>query len=162
MSATIELTQGFVAQVDLCDSDLGSKLKWRVQKTKSGPYARAWTPMVQKKRKLVFLHRLIGERMFGESAVFGKIVDHANRDTLDCRRNNLRIATVSDNAFNKKMPVKASSRFRGVTKRKNGWEAICRGRHLGVFKTEEDAAIAYNNEAKIVGGNFAVLNEVAA
>lgn len=61
-----------------------------------------------------------------------------------------------------------SSRFKGVSfyKRDGTWEAYLKlnykRRRMGYFKTEIEAAIAYNEEAKKVFGEFAVLNEIPA
>ena len=59
-----------------------------------------------------------------------------------------------------------STGFKGVTffKRDSNYRAqICidgKNTHIGYYKTKEDAAIAYNEKAKIIYGKYAVLNEV--
>lgn len=48
----------------------------------------------------------------------GKMIDHINRDTLDNRRENLRIVTQSVNATNAKPRIESKSNIRGVYFRK--------------------------------------------
>ena len=53
------------------------------------------------------------------------IIDHINRNRLDCRKLNLRIVTYQDNAINKGMQSNNISGHTGVSwdKCKNKWEA---------------------------------------
>lgn len=97
-------------------------------------------------------------------------VDHINRNKLDNRRSNLRLCTISDNCKNR--TPRGRSKYLGVTVKnksikKNGDLSVhiyaqinTRGRsiHLGKFKTEEEAAHAYDAAAKIHHGEFANLN----
>lgn len=78
----------------------------------------------------------------------GQEVDHINRNTLDCRKENLRFVTKSTQSRNRKF--KTSSGFRGVTKSGNfakPWKASLKlnGQkiHLGVFATKEEAYQAW-------------------
>lgn len=93
-----------------------------------------------------------------------KIVDHINRNTLDNRRENLRICTYSENNINRK--TKSSSGYRGVYQEglHNKWRVQIHFRgnsmRIGGFKTKERAAVAYNNIASRMYGKFAVLNPV--
>lgn len=92
-------------------------------------------------------------------------VDHVNHDTLDNRKQNLRLATVAQNQWNQ-LPrkTKTYSPLKGVTfqasgNRKKPWLASIRinGRHkfLGYFATQEEAALAYKIAAQDAFGEFA-------
>lgn len=92
-------------------------------------------------------------------------VDHKNRDTLDNRGENLRIATMSENGCNKNKLRRngATSQFKGVSRRKEGgWAArITKDgvtKSLGNFRTEADAARAYDEAAREMHGEFALTN----
>ena len=90
-------------------------------------------------------------------------VDHINRVTLDCRMSNLRLATRSQNATNRVGSRPSRSGFIGVDTMKNGrFRARLRvnGKivHVGVYKTPEEAARAFDTKAKEVRGAFAMLN----
>ena len=109
--------------------------------------------------KLLKMHRVI------TNAPKGKIVDHKNRDGLDNRKANLRIATRAQNQYNRrKTSKKTSSKYKGVDldRSKNKYRAIisCDGKRifLGYFNNEIDAAKAYDKAARIYHGEFAFLN----
>lgn len=107
------------------------------------------------------MHRVIANPADNE------VVDHINGNTLDNRRSNLRPCLQRDNSRNRRIPrVKSkTSTFKGVWKdiRRKGWLASIRVNyrtvHLGAFSTEELAAIAYDNAAKLHFGEFANTNE---
>lgn len=95
----------------------------------------------------------------------GLLVDHKNGDALDNRRDNLRLATYAQNAYNKKKTrTKTSSRFIGVcfSKKTGKWTAYLRfqGKRiwLGQFDNEIDAAKAHDRAAIKYHGEFARLN----
>lgn len=97
------------------------------------------------------------------------MIDHADRNVLNNRRENLRPCTSSQNAMNAgKSPTycgePTSSRFKGVCWHRTGrkWQASiqCQGRryHLGHFETEADAARAYDQKAHELFGGFSRTN----
>ena len=95
----------------------------------------------------------------------GILVDHINHNGLDNRKANLRFATYSQNAWNRKKPTDSgSSKYKGVrwVKDSKKWRAvICnnnRRTHLGFFNDEKEAAAAYDTAAKKHRGEYAFLN----
>jgi hypothetical protein len=102
--------------------------------------------------------------------VFGAIgLDHVNGDKLDNRKENLRRATQQENLRNKaKTESKTSSKYKGVSwhSTANRWRAYIvvdyKQIYLGLFDSEEDAAVAYNVKASELFGEFARLNIVDA
>jgi hypothetical protein len=90
-------------------------------------------------------------------------IDHINGERADNRIANLREAVGSQNVGNTRQRVDSSTGIKGVTfhKRDNRWQAqiSVRGkhRHLGQFKTREEAQAAYAKAATEHFGEFARL-----
>ena len=97
--------------------------------------------------KLVLMHRWIMQ------AGKDDMIDHANNDSRDNRRDNLRPTDYSGNAQNRTKAAGTSSQYIGVTfnNKSKKWNSnIMKDgkRHdLGMFATENDAAIGYNEMA---------------
>lgn len=91
----------------------------------------------------------------------GMLVDHISGDTMDNRRSNLRLATLKQNSQNS-ISGASKSGFRGVHPENGRFLAHIttdkRCRRLGLFDAPEDAARAYDSEARVVQGAFARLN----
>lgn len=132
---------------------------WRIFKPnkRNRTFYVATTVRTPEKRTSLLLHRHLMQ------PPTNLLVDHKNGDGLDNRRDNLRLATRNQNAFNaQKASPKRSSQYKGViwSKRDLRWCATINGTYLGNFRSEVDAAKAYNTEAKVRFGEFAKLNEV--
>lgn len=150
----INLTRGFVARIDDCDLDAASRHSWYAATIKGLTYAVATVAGYQ-----VRLHRLLLD------APRGALVDHRNGDTLDCRRENIRIATAAQNAQNRRSTSRRPTPFKGVAyfegKLNHFGAYICVSRrhvHLGVFSTADAAAHAYDDAARRAYGSFATVN----
>lgn len=111
------------------------------------------------------LHRLI----LGISPSDNAIVDHVNRNKLDCRRDNLRIVTHQQNSMNRSISKINTSGFVGVglNSRKNAYYAKIglnnRNIHLGTSKDVIICAQMYNIAAQLLFGEYVGhLNDVTA
>lgn len=95
-----------------------------------------------------------------------KGIDHKDGNRLNNQRSNLRKATPTQNAANKRKQGFTSSKYKGVSfsKEKQKWCAYIDSNYiryrLGYFLNEVDAAKAYNAKALELFGEFARLNEV--
>jgi hypothetical protein len=100
------------------------------------------------------------------AATEGFDVDHVNGNGLDNRKENLRLATRSQNVMNsRKSRRNCSSKFKGVSwvQHMNQWKAEItlngKRKYLGCHDEEISAARAYNRAAIRYFGEFARLNE---
>lgn len=129
-SRQIILLGGQVALVDDADFAHLSQFRWFMSDNR---------PFCRIKRKMV---QMSCEIMKPET---GFIVDHKNGNGLDCRRDNLRVCTHSQNMKNRKKHRRnggeASSKYKGVSKSGKKWRAsITCDRviyRLGMFFCEE-------------------------
>jgi hypothetical protein len=91
-------------------------------------------------------------------------VDHVNRDRSDNRIANLRQASRSQNHQNSGPKSQNATGFKGVSYRPRTDKYIAvihrsnRQKYLGHFDTAEEAAAAYDREARVVHGEFAYQN----
>lgn len=96
----------------------------------------------------------------------GKLIDHKNHDGLDNQRDNIRLCTQTENIRNARKRKNTSSIYKGVSysKKRFKWESKIHIKnktlHLGRYKKEIDAAIAYNKAALKLFGQFACINKV--
>ena len=101
------------------------------------------------------LHRVI------VGAQADQVVDHINGDTLDNRRENLRVCDNAENTRNRKRHRNNALGIKGVYRKHSGYAAQIRFngvKHcLGIFPCPEDAARAYRDAAIRLHGAFARL-----
>ncbi len=92
------------------------------------------------------------------------VIDHKDRDKLNCCRDNLRSATRSQNNANRPMLSNNTSGYQGVHLLNGKYQARLgvRGRRifLGTFESAKEAALAYNEASRKYFGEFAYQNEV--
>lgn len=131
--------------IDREDFETVTALKWFPHRKSAGIYAFA-TCRKTIPEHLRPLHRYLLK------AERGQIVDHINGDTLDNRRQNLRIVTALENAQNMRVPriETKTSRFKCVSMNKHTgkWhvqiQADNRSYYVGVYDDEVEAAQAYD------------------
>ena len=93
----------------------------------------------------IFMHQVL---LPGHDAI-----DHINHNGLDNRKENLRPIDASGNVQNIPKAANCASIYKGVwySKEKKKWVADIKKNYikhrLGYFKTEKDAALAYNKKA---------------
>lgn len=165
MTRTIRLTTGQTALVDDEDFDRVSQWKWHYQPQQYGDkgYAvRSPKPSDTAHPRRLVMHRYI------INAPDDARVDHINGNTLDNRRSNLRLATNAQNKYNSRKYTRggypASSQYKGVSwnQQKGRWQSrIAVNKHLiwlGSFSDEVAAALAYDQAARELHGEFARTN----
>jgi hypothetical protein len=150
----IPLSRGFYALIDFEDVELASHYNWYACVKPRTVYARVNVWTVDGKCHAIMLHELL------TSPPEGKIADHENGDGLDCRRRNLRIATRSENACNRRPRLDSKSGVKGVyfQKNMNKWAAAItkNGKRIGLghFETIKQASVAYAAAAETIHGEF--------
>jgi len=155
----IALTEGKFTIVDPSDFYLLNAFDWLTCGRDDNLYAARVIRSKTGQLNTILMHRQI------LNAPPGLLVDHSNTNSLDNRRENLRLATPSQNSCNSRRDKsKTYSRYRGVSfsKRKGKWFATIRvnGKKiwLGYFDNELDAAKAYDAAARMYHKEFAQLN----
>jgi len=149
----IPLTQGKFTIVDAEDYDRLAEHKWCAAEISGNFYAQRGA-----KGTTIKMHREI------LNIPPGLVCDHKNHNTLDNRRCNLRICTPAQNNYNQLPRDGGTSRYKGVHwhKEHRKWQAQIQhqGRmiHIGYYDYEADAAIAYDDMAIELFGEFACLN----
>ncbi|MBN1795600.1 MAG: HNH endonuclease [Sedimentisphaerales bacterium] len=158
------------AIVDPDDYDYLIQFKWRYKPAPYSAYA-SRTVYYNKTKQNEYMHRVIMASALKEYAekygvpASDLMVDHKNRNTMDNRKVNLRIATARQNVWNSIRGKNAGkSKYKGVrwVKSFNKWQVILyiqgRRKSFGFFEDEEAAARAYDSAAKKHRGDFAYLN----
>lgn len=150
----ILLTRGKVAIVDAEDYDRISQFHWRAIFT--GVWYAVRNVGAKNNKRRVAMHN---EVLNAPPTV---LLDHKNHNGLDNRKQNLRIATQSQNRINARVSSNNTSGYKGVVRRPKRWIAQIGFQHkkipIGSFSTAEDAARAYDAKAVELYGEFAYLN----
>jgi len=159
----IKLTQGKYTIVDDEDYDWLNQWKWYAKKYRNNTfYACRWSLKKNGKRCHIRMHRLV----LGLGIEDSRQCDHHDHDALNNRRCNLRACSNAQNQYNQKKRTIGTSKYKGVSYHKGArkWSARIQANKsrcfLGLFETEDNAAIAYNKMANVLHGEFAFLNKV--
>lgn len=159
---TITLLGGGEALVDDDVFDRVAGIRWRAVRRHKKVYA---IYRYQKDKRYYSLR--MQKLVLGLDASSPLIVDHINGNSLDNRRENLRIATDEQNRFNIRS-VKSRSGFKGVffynDNRALPYRVYVKARKVnhccGSFATAIEAAKAYDAMAIQLHGEFAATNKM--
>ena len=161
----IQLTRGYFALIDDADFDHINQWKWHALVIKRPNVTKVYAVRNEGTKK-VYMHRALMD------APSGIDVDHKDDNGLNNQRENLRIATRSQNNWNSKAR-KGSTPYVGVTyldplkpsyakHAKRPYQAYVQANkkkhHVGFFETAEAAAEARDRKAVELYGTFAALN----
>ena len=150
----LPLTRGKIALVDDDDFATLSAYAWVAINPRGYWYA------VRSMRRVDgtgWTSRMLGREIL--EAPPGLVVDYKNGDTLDNRRDNIRLATRSQDCANAHLRKHSRPGLKGVQRHHGRWRARITVDHevinLGYFSTPEDAHAAYAESAIRYFGEFA-------
>lgn len=162
---TILLSQGMKTMVDDEDFTFLNQYNWCVTGDSIYGYkvvrGFGYVENGEPKTRLIRMHRIIMmcPDMFN--------VDHIDGNGLNNQKSNLRICSHSENMRNRiKRSFKTASKYKGVSfrKREQLWRATVWHNNKAVFdrnfKTEKEAALAYNEAALSFHGEFHRVNTI--
>ena len=148
----IPLADGLTALVDDEDAAIAASRRWEARPRGQTFYAVARAD--DEHASAVRLHRVLLGLGPDDPAV-----DHANGNGLDCRRENLRLATATQNARNRRVLSTSSTGLKGVSPNGAQWRAriTVDGRRisLGNYATAAEASEAYAQAAVSSFGVYA-------
>ena len=156
------ITQEYLREIfDYKDGELYWKKRISIRITvgkKAGSFDKRDRIFVRINKKLIALHRVIFAYHFG---FFPKLIDHIDQNPLNNRIENLRPATVSQNACNSKIPSNNTSGIKGVYwhKKAKKWHARLKFEKKLVahklFDKLKDAEVYIKKMREIYHGEFA-------
>jgi hypothetical protein len=163
----LKISKGHEVLIDDEDYEYLSQFSWSANtKNKDIVYAirsKRIGKRSEDKKEMIYMHReLVG-------ATKGEYVDHINRNTLDNRKCNLRKCENRQNSRNSigRISLRKYSIYKGVKKNTNAsssWSARItvdgKAIYLGSYKTENEAAKAYNEACLKYHLDFANLNKI--
>lgn len=154
----IPLNRGMFAIVDNDDFERLNQFKWITYKQKG---RENWYVIRSNKKNGLtpkqchMSHHIL-------TAPEGYVIDHINGNSLDNRRENLRIATYQQNSRNRTKRKATASKYKGLCRVRNKWRVSIaydkRRIFLGYFEEQITAAKVYDKYAVLFFGKFANLN----
>lgn len=147
------LKSGAVVLIDEQDREEFSKYLWSID-------AYGYVIRNLSRKASILMHRVV------MGAGKGQIVDHIDGNTMNNRRENLRIASGAQNQANAQKRQGRSSKHKGVSwsKKDKRWRAAIsvdgKTLYLGSFIEEDYAGHAYNKAAIQYFGDFARINPI--
>lgn len=157
-AAYVPLSGGHRAIIDIADVALVGRYRWHPVEPHEGAVYAYWPGGKSRTAGPVYMHTLI----MGESE--GEVVFHKNGDGLDNRRENLAFRNWSQVQMGKRSYRESTSPYKGVSwvSSMQKWKAQIKAKgrpaHIGYFTDEEEAARAYDAEARVWFGPYARLN----
>lgn len=152
----IGLSKGKAAIIDKIDSN---NIKWYLG-------ANGYAQHKSRGEKGIYLHRWVMARKLKRDLLPTEYVDHKNGDTLDNRRCNLRLCTMSQNLANAKVRSNNTTGAKGVSlDKRNGhytahYYINSKKHHIGSYKTLKEAAAARRKKELELYGDFAYRERV--
>lgn len=152
----IKLTRGIIALIDDEDFELISSHHWFAD-AKGYAVSKVPHPFKKGERSVLRMHRLVLGLGFDDKIQ----VDHIDLNKSNNQKSNLRKATNSQNKCNSAAYKTSKSGVKGAyfSEKLNIWRSSIRSngklKHLGCFKTAEEAHAAYCIAAKEIHGEFA-------
>lgn len=142
----VELSQDKRMKFDKDDLNLVQSVPIHSAKSGKTYYAR----MINKNNSVIMLHNMI----MNHEPTIDSTIDHINRDGLDNRKLNLRVASRNEQMTNRSIPKNNTSGIKGVRKEVNGWrckwnDVIEKSKFFSVIKYGDESkqmAIDYRNE----------------
>lgn len=178
----IELSMGYKALIDDEDYEIVSKSKWFAKITSKYNVTQYASRNITTQAQRDFYSSLIGSPVLGVQLSLhrlimkskpGEMVDHIDGNGLNNQKSNLRLCTVQQNAQNRKTKSNNKAGYKGVIRNKRiqlgsrCWQAkisipeTMKQITIGNFYTREDAALAYNEMAIKLFGDYALLNDLS-
>ena len=120
-----------------------------------------------KSQKFLLIHRLVAQELI-VNPTDKNFIDHINHNRIDNTILNLHWVCKTENSMNRTKRENTSSRYKGVSfsKHANKWCARIvlngKGKHLGYFTNEKQAAETYNEFALEHFGEHSCLNEISS
>ena len=154
----MHLTQNKCVIIDSKDYDKVKGKRWYTQKTLNTMYAYSDGRDKNGNGSMISMHRVL----LGANS--RELVDHIDGNGLNNVQKNIRQCSHFQNQCNRRKSKNCTSKHKGVR--------LCSGRvkaaiqykrrniHLGYFKNEQDAAMAYNVAAIKYFGEFACVNKI--